>query len=144
VEKFRKPKIRDTIEAEWDQISTAIMDVLDFVRGETYIRCDKALPSNLVLIPLIYMRYHYPLEWRAAKGIDMYPLRSLLSGVFGLRPDQLIDDMVRRIKDRKAFDVEETFSVIKSSGRSLEITEDRFSQPGAVEPPARARVRPQS
>jgi len=43
--------------------------VVDFVRGKTFIRCDKAMPSNLVLIPLIYMRYHYPQAWQQAKEL---------------------------------------------------------------------------
>ncbi len=55
VSKFRKEGVREEIEENWDKITEAIKAVLDFVRGKTFIQCDKALPSYLVLIPLAYM-----------------------------------------------------------------------------------------
>lgn len=130
VDKFRKPGVRDKIEAKWDDISKAIRDVIDFVRGKTFIRCDKAMPSNLVLIPLIYVRYHFPQAWKQAKEVDRFLLRSLLAGAFSGNPDQLIDDLVARIKLIAGFDVNELFDVIRSKGRSLELTEDQFWQMG--------------
>ena len=74
VEKFRKPGVRDEIEQKWDEIAKAVTDVLDFVRGKTFIRCDKALPSYLVLIPLIYLRYHF-----AARGVKPRILTAICS-----------------------------------------------------------------
>lgn len=130
VEKFRKPDVREKIEAEWEGISKAIKDVLDFVRGKTFIRCDKALPSYLVLIPLVYVRYHYPDAWLMAKDVDSYLLRSSLAGAFGGTPDQMIDDLVKRLKEIKTFDLNEVFGVIRSKGRSLELTEGRFWEMG--------------
>lgn len=130
VDKFRKPGVRDEIEAKWDDISKAIRDVIDFVRGKTFIRCDKAMPSNLVLIPLIYVRYHFPQAWKQAKDVDWFLLRSLLAGAFSGTPDQLIDDLVAKIKQLEGFEVNELFDVIRSKGRSLELTEDRFWQMG--------------
>ena len=53
VAKFRKAGVREDIEREWDNIIAATKDVADFVQGSTFIRCDKALPSYLVLIPLV-------------------------------------------------------------------------------------------
>lgn len=130
VSKFRKEGIRQEIEKEWQNISKAIKEVLDFVRGKTFIRCDKALPSYLVLIPLVYVRYHYPESWEKAKEIENYLLRTLISGAFSGRPDQLIDDCVGKIKEAKDLDVGSLFDVIRSQGRSLELTEDRFWQIG--------------
>jgi hypothetical protein len=130
VSKFRKPGVRDRIEQEWAEISKAIRDVVDFVRGKTFVRCDKAMPSNLVLIPLIYVRYHYPDAWRQATDVDRFLLRSLLAGAFSGTPDQLIDNCVSRIKILERFDADELFDVIRSQGRSLEITEERFWQMG--------------
>jgi hypothetical protein len=130
VKKFRKSGIREEIESKWDEISKAIRDVIDFVRGKTFIRCDKAMPSNLVLIPLIYVRYHFPQAWKQAKDVDRFLLRSLLAGAFSGVPDQLIDDLVAKIKQLSGFDVNELFDVIRSKGRSLELTEDRFWQMG--------------
>jgi uncharacterized protein with ParB-like and HNH nuclease domain len=126
VEKFRKAGIRDEIEDKWDDIIAAIKDVADFVRGSTFIRCDKALSSYLVLIPLVYLRYHFPTAWKKKKDVELYLLRSLLAGAFGGTPDQLIDDIVNKLKEIKSFDLNEIFGVIRSAGRSLELTEDRF------------------
>ena len=125
VAKFRKAGVREDIEREWDKISAATKDVSDFV-SSTFIRCDKALPSYLVLIPLIYLRYHYPVAWSSKKEVELYLLRSLLAGAFGGSPDQLIDDIVNKLNEIKVFDLKEVFGVIRSAGRSLELTEDRF------------------
>lgn len=126
VEKFRKAGVRENIEKEWDNITAATKDVADFVQGSTFIRCDKALPSYLVLIPLVYLRYHFPAAWSAKKDVELYLLRSLLAGAFGGTPDQLIDDIVIKLKELNTFELKEIFGVIRSAGRSLELTEDRF------------------
>jgi len=126
VEKFRKAGIRDSIETEWEKITAATKDVADFVQGSTFIRCDKALPSYLVLIPLVYLRYHFPAAWAAKKDVELYLLRSLLAGAFGGTPDQLIDDIVTNLNGQKTFDLNEIFGVIRTAGRSLELTEDRL------------------
>jgi len=126
VDKFRKLGVRDDIEKKWDSIADAIKDVLDFVRGKTFIRCDKALPSYLVLIPLIYVRYHYPDEWKKAKDFDSYLLRASLTGAFSGTPDQVIDSLVEKLKEIKRFDINEVFGVIRSENRTLELTEDNL------------------
>lgn len=130
VEKFRKPGVRDDIEAKWDGIVKAIQDVLDFVRGNTYIQCDKALPSYLVLIPLVFLRYHYLAAWQEAKGIDSYVLRCSLTGAFSGQPDNLIDALVRMVDELEGFSLDDAFGVIRTQGRSLELTEERFWQMG--------------
>ena len=133
VPKFRKPGVREGIEAKWTQIAQAIQDVLDYVREKTFIRCDKALSSNLVLIPLVYLRYHYSESWQGAKtkGMDTYILRCLLTSAFSGQPDNLIDALVKKLVEQKGFDLDEFFDVIRSQpGRSLELTEDRFWQMG--------------
>ncbi len=130
VEKFRKPGVRDDIQARWGEISQAIQDVLDFVREKTYIQCDKALPSYLVLIPLVFLRYHYPDAWKRAADLDQYVLRCLLTGAFSGQPDNLIDALVRKVDDLQGWNLDEIFGTIRSQGRSLELTEDRFWQMG--------------
>jgi hypothetical protein len=122
--------VREEIESKWKDITKALKDVLDFVRGKTFIRCDKALPSYLVLIPLVYSRYHFPDSWKTAQNVDKYLLRALISGAFSGTPDQLIDDCVGKIKEQKGFNVNHIFDAIRSKGRSLELTEDRFWQMG--------------
>ena len=126
VQKFRKPGIRESIEARWDRVKEAIQDVLDYVRGKTFIRCNKALPTYLVLIPLVYVRFHFPEAWRSARDLDSYLLRCSLAGAFGGVPDNLLDGLVKKITELEAFDLDEMFGVIRSQGRSLELTEDRF------------------
>jgi hypothetical protein len=122
--------IRDQIEEKWEAISEAIREVLDWVRGKTFIQCDKALPSYLVLIPLIYIRYHYRAAWKKSTGLDTYLLRCLLAGAFSGQPDNLLDALTKHLEDTKGFDTEEAFNVIRTQGRSLELTEDRFWQMG--------------
>jgi hypothetical protein len=113
VSKFRKPGVREEIETRWQDITKALKDVLDFVRGKTFIRCDKALPSYLVLIPLVYSRYHFPDNWKAVQGIDNYLLRALISGAFSGTPDQLIDDCVGKIKEQNGFDMNHLFDAVQ-------------------------------
>ena len=110
----------------WDQVGEAIQDVLDYVRGKTFIRSDKALPTYLVLIPLVYVRFHFPAAWRGASDVDSYLLRCSLAGAFGGRPDNLLDGLVKKIAELKDFNLDEMFGVIRSQGRSLELAEERL------------------
>ncbi|MGD0208220.1 MAG: DUF262 domain-containing HNH endonuclease family protein [Verrucomicrobiota bacterium] len=130
VQKFRKDDVRAQIESKWKDIAQAVKDMLDFVRGKTFIRCDKAIPSYLALIPLVYVRYQFPDAWKQARDKDNFLLRSLLTGAFSGTPDQLIDDLVVKLDELKGFDVNEVFGVIRSKGRSLELTEARFWEMG--------------
>lgn len=130
VAKFRKAGVRESIEQNWDNIAKAIQDVLDFVRGKTFIQCDKALPSHLVLIPLIYVRYHFPQEWKTARNVDTYLLRCSLAGAFSGQSDSLLDALVKKLDELQTFDADEMFNVIRSQGRSLELSEERFWQMG--------------
>jgi uncharacterized protein with ParB-like and HNH nuclease domain len=130
VEKFRKNHVREEIESKWDAIRASILEVLDFVRGKTFMQCDKAIPSYLALIPLIYARYHFPEKWRQTRDVDAFLLRSLLAGAFSGTPDQLIDNCVNKIKEASGFDCEVLFGVIREQGRSLELTEDRLWKMG--------------
>lgn len=130
VSKFRQPGVREEIEAKWDQIANAIKDVLDFVRGKTFIQCDKALPSYLSLIPLVYLRYHYKSAWKAATRLDEYLLRGLLTGAFGGQSDRLLDALVKLIQEQKSFPVDGVYNVILNQNRSLTLTEDRLLEVG--------------
>ncbi len=130
VQKFRKAGVREKIEEKWDEIAKAIQDVLDFVRGKTFIQCDKALPSYLVLIPLVYVRYHFSDAWKKACDVDSYLLRCLLAGAFSGQPDNLLDALIKKFSELNEFSIDEAFSVIRSQGRSLELTEDRFWEMG--------------
>ena len=124
--KFRKVGVREAIEHRWGDIETAISDVLDFVRSKTYLQCDKALPTYLVLIPLVYLRFHYSEAFTEGQEIDTYLLRASLAGAFSGVPDNLIDGLVRKFDLAKRFRLDDAFEVIRGQQRSLELTEERF------------------
>lgn len=122
VTKFRKPEVREAFVRNWTQLSDAIKAVRDFLHGKTFLKSDKAVPSYLGLIPLIYLRYTYPDKWNATAGREDYVLRTMLTGAFSGTPDNLIDRCVKSIDERKAFELDEIFHIIRSDGRSLEVT----------------------
>ena len=124
VAKFRDGKTRDDIIEKWDDISDAIKDVKDFVYGKTFLRTNRAVPSYLVLIPVIYFRYHFPKKWNNIQQLDTYVLRTLITGAFSGTPDNLIDKCTRRISETEEFDIRELFGIIRADGRSLEIISD--------------------
>ena len=122
VTKFRKPEVREAFVKNWTPLSDAIKAVRDFLYGKTFLKSDKAVPSYLGLIPLIYLRYTYPDKWNATAGREDYVLRTMLTGAFSGTPDNLIDRCVKSIDERKAFELDEIFHIIRSDGRSLEVT----------------------
>lgn len=124
VSKFRDGKTKEDIIAKWDAIAKAIKDVRDFLYGKTYIRHDKALPSYLALIPVIYFRYHFPDKWSRAQQMDNYLLRSLMAGAFSGSPDNLIDQCVKAIKEDNDFIVPHMFETISANGRTLAVSSD--------------------
>ena len=116
VEKFRDGKTKEEIITEWEKIAAAIKDVRDWVVAKTYIRTGKAMPSYQALIPLIYFRYHYPEKFKLGGGLQEYLLRTLITGVFGGSPDNLIDKIVRSIQDAKDFVLPDVFGAIRADG----------------------------
>lgn len=124
VGKFRDVHIRQDLINKWEEISSAIRDVRDYLYSKTFIRTDKAMPSYLVLIPIIYFRYHFPEKWNAVQNLDEYLLRTLLSGAFSGTPDNLIDHCTKLITASGEFNVSEIFSIIREDGRNLEIAEN--------------------
>lgn len=123
VKKFRDERIRQELIDKWEGISAAIRDVRDYLYSKTFIRTDRAMPSYLVLIPVIYFRYHFPEKWRSIQKLDDYLLRTLLSGAFSGTPDNVIDRCVKAISSSEEFNVNEIFGIIREDGRSLELTE---------------------
>ena len=124
VDKFRDGKTKEEIIDKWPELSGAIKAVRDLLVAKTYIRSDKAMPSYLALIPLIYFRHHFPAKFAANKDMAAYLLRVLATGVFGGSPDNLIDKLVRNIQEQGDFVLFEVYGVIRADGRSMEITPD--------------------
>lgn len=130
VSKFRKPGVREAIEADWESLSDSIRAVADFVRSKTYIQGDKALPSYIALIPLIYVCHHFPQAWKEARHMDVFLVRTLLAGAFSGQSDRIVDALVKRFRELGRFDAEEGYGVIRSQNRSLELTRERFFEMG--------------
>jgi hypothetical protein len=66
----------------------------------------------------------------SVKGLGQYLIRTLLTGAFSGVPDQLIDDIVAQVREDEDFVVEHVFDVIRTKGRSLEMTPDRLLSSG--------------
>lgn len=122
VGKFRDGKTKEEIVAKWPELSRAILAVHDLLVTGTYIRSDKAMPSYLALIPLIYYRYRFPAAFSKNTQLPDYLLRVLVTGVFSGNPDTLIDKMVRNVQDQEDFLLPEILGVVREAGRSLDIT----------------------
>lgn len=130
VDKFRDGKTKEEIVEKWNSLANAIKSVRDLVVSKTYIRSDKAIPSYLALIPLIYFRYHYPAKFATNTTLADYLLRVLVTGVFGGNPDALIDKLVRCIQEHDDFLLQEIYGVVRADGRNLEITPDVIFKQG--------------
>jgi hypothetical protein len=122
VGKFRDGKTKEEIIERWPALSKAILSVHDLLVTSTYIRSDRAMPSYLALIPLIYFRYHYPDRFKKSANLPDYILRALVTGALSGNPDVLIDRIVKTIQEQQDFDLAEVFGVIRENGRSLDIT----------------------
>jgi hypothetical protein len=124
VAKFRDGTTKEEIIQQWGPISDSIRGVRDWLTSRTFIRSDKAIPSYLALIPLIYFKFHYPDKWARVNGLRDYLLRVLVTGAFSGNPDNLIDKVVREIHENGEFDAKEIYAVIRNDGRNLEITSE--------------------
>jgi hypothetical protein len=121
---FGDQAVRNRFFQEWTRLSESIKAVRDFLYGKTFLRSDKAVPSYLGLIPLVYFRHHYPTQWESTAGKQEYVLRTMLTGAFSGTPDNLIDRCVKAVRESGRFQVDELFQIIRADGRSLEVTPD--------------------
>ena len=126
IKKFRQDGVRERIRQEWDGVSKSIKAVEDYLTEKTYIRSKKALLSDLVLIPLIFLHYKFPNIWESAKDKNKYIIRCLLTNVFSQATDTLLDVITKEINDQKSFIIDNIFNIISSNNRSLTLTEDNF------------------
>ncbi|MDC1022488.1 HNH endonuclease family protein, partial [Schleiferiaceae bacterium] len=126
ISKFRDPDVKNGIEKNWDEISNSIRFVKDFVYGNTYLKTDKTLPSYFSLVPLIYAHYHFEDSWLNQDEYSEYLVKVNLTGVFGGVSDGFTDSLVKNVKDTNKFDKTEIFALIRSKGKSMEITDTKF------------------
>jgi len=126
VMKFRKEKNLKELQNNWDEIKKSIKEIKDFLCKYTFIRDDKALPSYLALIPLIYLNYKYPEKWRQAnkEKLAKWLTRVLLTGEFSGSSDSLLDALIRKIDEKGDFDIDTVNTEIMNRGRTINISED--------------------
>ena len=131
VEKFRKKENLAEIERNWNNISSAIKDVKDFLSGQTFIRSDKALPSYLGLIPIIYFRYNFKEKWQSGvPNLNKWLIRVLLTGAFSGSPDGLIDQCNKNILESRSFNIDAINKLIREAGRNIDVTEKTIIDAG--------------
>ena len=131
VEKFRKKENLAEIERNWNNISSAIKDVKDFLSGQTFIRSDKALPSYLGLIPIIYFRYNFKEKWQSGvPNLNKWLIRVLLTGAFSGSPDGLIDQCNKNILESRSFNIDPINKLIREAGRNIDVTEKTIIDAG--------------
>ncbi len=126
VMKFKKNENLKKIKDNWDKIKKSIKEVKDFLCKYTFIRDDKALPSYLALIPLIYFNYKYPEKWKEAKKEELakWLTRVLLTGAFSGSSDSLLDAIIKKIDEKKNFDINAINTEIINRGRTINISEE--------------------
>ena len=125
VKKFRDKSSLEKIENSWQGISNAIKEVKDFIVSKTFIRSDKALPSYLGLIPIIYFRYNFKDKWDSGiPSLNTWLLRVLLTGAFSGSPDGLIDQCTKKISEMKTFDIGSINNLIINAGRNINVTDE--------------------
>lgn len=130
VKKLRSQEIRDRITNEWSELTNSISFIRDFLKQKTFIHSDKALPSYLAIIPLVYFYHKFPKKWNETKGKEIYLLRVLLTGAFSGRPDNLIDKLINTINTAENFNVDEILTEIREDQRSLELSENHLFEMG--------------
>lgn len=126
VMKFRKEENLKKLQDNWDNIKKSIREIKDFLCKYTFIRDDKALPSYIALIPLIYFNYKYPEKWKNSNkdALAKWLTRDLLTGAFSGSSDTLLDALVRKINEREDFDINTINTEIMNRGRTISISED--------------------
>jgi len=126
VMKFRKEENLKELQNHWDNIKKAIREIKDFLHKYTFIRDDKALPSYLALIPLIYFNYKYPDKWKDSdkEVLAKWLTRVLLAGAFSGSSDALLDAIIKKINERGEFDISAINAEILNRGRTITISED--------------------
>jgi len=126
VMKFRKEENLKKLQDNWGNIKKSIREVKDFLCKYTFIRDDKALPSYLALIPLIYFNYKYPEKWKNSNkdALAKWLTRVLLTGAFSGSSDTLLDALIRKIDEKGEFDINTINSEILNRGRTITISED--------------------
>lgn len=132
VGKFRKNENILQIKTHWEEISDAIIDVKDFIYGQTYLKTDKALGAYTPLIPIIYLRYKYKSEYDKLVNnrLSKWLLKVVIAGVFSGSTDILVDACIKDIDDKKTLDFDSQNRVFINKNKTLDITRENILAAG--------------
>jgi len=137
ISKFRAKEFRPSMAKRWKDISRAFKEVRDFVQNNTYMYDSKALSSELLLIPFIYLCFTYPAQWkRLLKSDEKVALARLmarlsLAGTFAGAKDNLIDALVREVDlARGRLDIRALEDAIQQNNQPITATEIRVRKAG--------------
>jgi hypothetical protein len=124
VMKFKKEENLKELQDNWDKIKKSIKEIKDFIYKYTFIKDDKALPSYLALIPLIYFNYKYPEKWKLSSKEELakWLTTVLLTGAFSGSSDTLLDALIKKIDEKGDFDIDTINTEIVNRGRTISIS----------------------
>jgi hypothetical protein len=136
VSKFRSPGFRESMVVQWRNLSDSFAAIRDFVQENTYMQDAKALPSELLLIPFIYLRFKYPTQWRklvsteeGKSEVAKFMARLSLAGTFAGAKDNLIDALVNEVDDAKGqLDIKAMEAAIQRNNQPIAATEARVEK----------------
>ena len=126
VMKFRKEENLKKMQENWDKIKKSIKEIKDFLCKYTFMRDDRALPSYLALIPLIYFNYKYPDKWKLAnkENLAKWLTRVLLTGAFSGSSDTLLDALIKKIDEERNFNIDTLNAEIINRGRTIGLSKE--------------------
>jgi hypothetical protein len=133
VSKFRNADFRKAMVAQWKNISDSFAAIRDFVQSHTYMQEAKALPSELLLIPFIFLRFKYPAQWKSilssptkVEELAKFMARLSLAGTFAGAKDNLLDALVKEVDDSKGhLDLDALEAAIQNNNQPIAATEVR-------------------
>jgi uncharacterized protein with ParB-like and HNH nuclease domain len=113
------------IKDNWNKISNSIRFVKDFIYEKTFIKTKDTLASDLSLIPLIYLKYHFSESWINSETYADYLIKVNLTGAFGGVNDAFSDGLINIVKSEQKFDREKIYDFIKQK-RSLQLSREKI------------------
>lgn len=129
VKKFRNEETLEELKRQWQKISDAITDVVNFLPNYTPIGDSKALPSKNALLPLIAYRYHHKKAWDSEitkETAKDYLVRTAVAGTFNGAKDDLLNILTDVFSASSKIDLDKVFKAIQEKNRSLVISAEKL------------------
>ena len=129
VKKFRNEETLEQLKDQWDEISSAITDVIDFLPRNTPIADSKALPSRNALLPVIVYRFRHKAGWKSEPtraAVVEYLVQTGIAGTFNGAKDDLIDELSKEFARDIIINIERVYATIVDKNRSLKISKEKL------------------